>query len=106
MLRLVFRSADEQKCVDAAVSAAQILHEKLRDSRDNLEGTGGSWEKVEILGPAPCPLEKIALNYRMQILLRSPKIAPLQELSHHLLNAYKSPAGVYAECDVDPVSLL
>lgn len=94
LLRLVFRSADEKKADEASQEAARILEQVSDPSH------------VNILGPAECPLEKIAANYRKHILLRSNKIAPLQKAAADLLSAYKNRQGVYIEVDVDPVSLL
>lgn len=83
-----------KKADEASQEAARILEQVSDPSR------------VNILGPAECPLEKIAANYRKHILLRSNKIAPLQKAAADLLSAYKNRQGVYIEVDVDPVSLL
>jgi primosomal protein N' len=63
-------------------------------------------QSCEILGPAECPLAKVAANYRMQVLLRGKSLSALRRLAGEYLRAVKTPAGVYVEIDVDPVSLL
>jgi len=93
LIRLVFRSASEIVAKESAENAAIIL--------ENLHNN-----QFDILGPTECPLEKIAANYRYQILLKSDILEPMQKAVAVLLYNYKSPSGVYIEVDVDPTSLL
>jgi primosomal protein N' (replication factor Y) len=97
LIRLVFRSPDQQKAVVAASGAVEILVSEAAK-----RGVTG----VEIMGPSECPLEKIAANYRMQILLRARQTSGMQQLCASFLYGYKPPHGVYIEVDTDPVSLL
>ena len=99
LLRLVFRSADQECAINASVSATEILH-RIYEKHMNI------LPPVEILGPSECPLGMIAANYRRQLLLRAESINPLQRIVQEFLNDYKMPTGVYTEIDVDPVSLL
>lgn len=99
LLRLVFRSANEEYAVNASSSATEILHAIY-------EKHAASLPPVEILGPSECPLGMISSNYRRQLLLRSESIQPLQKIVHEFLCDYKNPSGVYTEIDVDPVTLL
>ena len=94
LVRLVFRSASETKTRDAAETAARII----ADSSDP--------RMMEILGPAECPLAKIAANFRCHILLRGKRLSYMQQLVRTFLASYKTPSGVYIEVDVDPISLL
>ena len=101
MVRLVFRAPDRQAAEHAAEDAAYILKESALDierSRKNI--------LIEVLGPSECPIEKIAMNHRQQILLRSGSISALQRICRHLLDDFKQPQDVYIEVDVDPVSTL
>lgn len=98
LVRLVFRSADNNDASGTAEAAAGLL----RNARGKIKNAGD----VEIMGPAECPVAKISQNYRWQILLRGPDIKPLQEMARTLLFGYSHPQSVYIECDVDPVSLL
>jgi len=66
----------------------------------------GDMEGSEILGPSECMLSLVAGNYRMQLLLRSKELTPMQKAVFRFLTEYKPAAGVYIETDVDPVSLL
>lgn len=93
MVRLVFRSAKQDQAAASAEQAAEILRE--------LVGKNG-----ETIGPAECPLLKISMNFRYQILLKGQNIGALQEAAEKLLYNYTHPQTVYIECDVDPVSLM
>ena len=94
LIRLVFRSKEQQKAEDAAYGAVTLLQRLLPPS-----GT-------EILGPSDCMLSLVAGNHRVQLLLRSEVLAPMQKAVYRFITEYKTAAGVYIETDVDPVSLL
>lgn len=105
ILRMVFRAPSERQAVSGAGGASSLLRDILRTMiRDN-PGLRDKAMRTEILGPAECPLSKIAANYRQQIILRGPSISILQRMARVLSGSYKAP-GVYIEYDVDPVSLL
>lgn len=69
---------------------------------------------LEVLGPAPCPLERIRGNYRYQVVLKSPKEKDKNGAAlHRFLEAnllerdnLKTKNGVSVYVDIDPVSLL
>ena len=90
LVRLVFRSSDEEIAEKTAEEAAKALQN----------------QGFEILGPAECPLFKLSTNYRFQLILRGANIARMQEAARRLLSTFRAPAKVYIEIDVDPVSLL
>ena len=94
LLRLVFRSQVPNAAQTAAMAAASIIK------------SVSAPEEVEVLGPAECPLEMIAGNFRHQIILRGDRIAPLVDAAKKLVWGYTSPKNVYIEVDVDPVSML
>lgn len=90
LVRLVFRSADENAAEEESEEAAKLL------------GNHG----FEVLGPAECPLFKLSANYRFQLILRGANIALLQAAAKAYLERAKPSSKVYIEIDVDPVSLL
>lgn len=96
LVRLVFRSANQNEAQKAARGAAQIF---LREIEKNSL-------LVDLLGPSECPLAMIAANHRWQVLLRAKEMAPLHHLCHGFVYGYKAPQKVYVEIDVDPVNLL
>jgi primosomal protein N' (replication factor Y) len=95
LVRLVFRSRDGRKSMQAAKAFVALLPES------RLEGA-----RVELLGPAECPLKTISGNHRYQVILRSGNFGSLHRLARETLAAYTAPSSVYVEVDVDPMSLL
>lgn len=93
MVRLVFRSADQNLAYSACAQATQILNENLQKG-------------ILVMGPAECPINKISQNYRFQILLKASSIVPLQAMARNLQKNYRLNQNVYVEYDVDPVNLL
>lgn len=93
LIRLVFRSSSLQMAASSCEHGANIIRQAL--------GKEGY-----ILGPSECPILKIAMNFRYQIILCGQNIRYLQEACNVLLNNYTHPQSVYIECDVDPTSLL
>ncbi|MCR4627735.1 MAG: primosomal protein N', partial [Treponema sp.] len=102
LIRLVFRSPSKTVSNNSAMEAAVILKKLIEKLPKNRDGT----EQAELLGPSECPIEKIAMNHRYQIILKGKNIQSLQKLASHLIYDYKKPQEVYIETDVDPVSLL
>lgn len=70
----------------------------------------GARRGVEVLGPAPAPVERIRGRWRHQVLLRAPDAGagPLQAAVRELLAspAGSPPGDVRLHVDVDPLSLL
>lgn len=93
LLRLVFRSQVPGEAEKAASGAASILSRHMESG-------------CEILGPAECPIEMVAGNWRHHILLRGKSISALQKMADILINRYTHPKNVYIEVDVDPVTIL
>lgn len=109
MLRIVFRAPSELQAENTAKSAALILSqvlENLKNQKSSSEKIKKAASETEILGPAECPLSKIAANYRQQVILRGSEISVLQYLASVLIQNLKLQSENYAEYDVDPVSLL
>lgn len=98
LVRLVFRSASQKAASETAADASRILQEASKKFRGE--------NAVLVLGPAECPLVKVASNFRYQILLKGKSIAVLQELARTLVDGYTHPQNVYIEVDVDAVNNL
>ena len=58
------------------------------------------------MGPAECPIERIAGNYRVHILLRHQTLKPIHRWMEQAFLNFKCPLKVNIEIDVDPVSML
>lgn len=93
LIRLVFRGRDSNKTRNAATAFLSQIPEP-------------SLDRVSLLGPAECPLAMILGSYRYHLIFRSQDFSTLHNMVQSSMEAYKAPAGVYIEVDVDPVSLL
>ncbi|MEE2876254.1 MAG: primosomal protein N' [Candidatus Neomarinimicrobiota bacterium] len=69
---------------------------------------------IEIIGPAPCPLERIRGQFRYQVILKSPKNKDKNGERFHAFLRYhfgdgggkQAQSGVKMTIDIDPISLL
>jgi primosomal protein N' (replication factor Y) (superfamily II helicase) len=69
----------------------------------------GLQESVEVVGPAPCPIDRIRGRWRWHFLLRSERSALLGPVAEYFHLRYAPPAGPHdlrLALDRDPVSLL
>ena len=65
--------------------------------------------QVVLMGPIPAPMEKRAGRYRWQLLLRSTRRSPLQELLTGLcqfMEQGRQPAKLRWSVDIDPQDLI
>jgi len=63
-------------------------------------------EDVEILGPAPAPLEKIRNLWRWHLILKGKNSKILRQKALEILETIKDIKGVKIDVDVDPINLL
>jgi primosomal protein N' (replication factor Y) (superfamily II helicase) len=63
-------------------------------------------EHIEILGPAPSPIEKLRNRYRWQLLLKGNQIGPLIALSNIARETFTRVRNVRLHIDVDPYNML
>jgi primosomal protein N' (replication factor Y) (superfamily II helicase) len=64
-------------------------------------------EKVQVLGPAPAPIERLRGRYRFRFLLRSAERGPLRRVAAALLKQLdEGVAPARATLDIDPYSML
>ncbi|MBF88881.1 MAG: primosomal protein N' [Candidatus Marinimicrobia bacterium] len=100
MARLELSGLEQQGVKLRAMNLAKDLQEKTK--------------LLEIIGPAPCPLERIRGRFRYQVILKSRKDSDKngQQLRGFLENNFRKTdnkyehSGVKINVDVDPVSLL
>ena len=61
-----------------------------------------------VLGPAPCPIERIKTRFRWHVILKSMQSAPLTRLIRGLMTGVEVPSAgeMRLVVDRDPVSLL
>ena len=63
-------------------------------------------EKIEILGPAPAPIEKLRNRYRWQLLLKGKQSSSLLELAKHAQEELPRSRSLRLHVDVDPYNML
>jgi len=93
MVRIVCRDEDSAKAGEAARSLADALRE-----------TGGRGVRVE--GPMPCPISRIAGQYRFAVEAYGPTAASLQAMLAAARSAGLLLSDAKTAVDVDPVALM
>ncbi len=65
-------------------------------------------EDVTVVGPAPCPIERVKRRWRWHLLLKSEHPAPLTRVARYFLERFDVGAGpdLRIALDRDPVALL
>jgi len=74
--------------------------------RDRQKQNPKMQEEIEILGPAPAPIEKLRGRYRWQILLKGKKSASLLELANQAREIIPRSHSMRLHIDVDPYNML
>jgi primosomal protein N' (replication factor Y) len=82
---------------------AQALAAQLRQSQNRKEQYRA---QVEVLGPAPAPIEKLRNRYRWQLLLKGKQSAVLLDFARQARELAPKSRGVRLHIDVDPYSML
>ena len=100
--RLINLRLDGPKMADVE-QQAQTLAAGLRRW---LTRTEKSREPIEVLGPAPAPIEKLRNRFRWQILLKGTQSPALLELARQARSLVPRSPAVRLHIDVDPYSML
>ena len=90
----------------------------VEDSTAKLAIHAGEWlreliatragEEVTVVGPAPCPIERIKNRWRWHVLLKSAHPGELTRVSRYFMERFEVPttAQLRVTLDRDPVALL
>ncbi len=98
LANLTVTGGSEDPVVDAAVELADWTRDLV--DRQELEG-------VDVVGPAPCVLDRVRGRWRWHFLLKSDRAPPLGAVLRHLDEVHGQPSGdLRLEIDRDPDSLL
>ncbi|MEJ7809684.1 MAG: primosomal protein N' [Gemmatimonadaceae bacterium] len=99
LANVVFSGLVEEATASLALDAAEWLR-RLVASGDALG--------VTVIGPAPCPIDRIQRRWRWHLLLKSEQPAPLTRVARYFLERYEIPSrhALRVAFDRDPVSLL
>jgi primosomal protein N' (replication factor Y) len=98
LANLVVSGLTEERVAEAADRTAEATREvAVRNSLSD----------VDVIGPAPCPIDRIRGRWRWHFLLKSDRPASLGSLIRHLALHHGQPAGgLRLEIDRDPEALL
>ena len=99
LANIVFSGTDENATANFATVATTWLHGLLR--KRPMAG-------ISIIGPAPCPVERIKNRWRWHVLVKAEHPAELTRLGRYFLERFKVPkdAELRVTLDRDPVALL
>ncbi|MBM2803771.1 MAG: replication restart helicase PriA [Deltaproteobacteria bacterium] len=100
--RLVNLRLDGPKMAEVE-QRAQALAAGLRELQHR---TAIFREQIEVLGPAPAPIEKLRNRFRWQLLLKGKQSAPLLDFARHARALIPRSPSLRLHIDVDPYSML
>ncbi len=95
LLRVLLSDVEERRVEIEAVRVADLLQGAIRD----LE------VKVQLVGPSPCPLERLQGRFRWHLLLKASRVQDLQVVVRTALRDYRSKL-TRLSIDPDPLDLL
>jgi len=99
LANIVFSGTTEEATARLAASATAWLHALLRSK----PAPG-----ITLVGPAPCPVERIKNRWRWHLLVKAEHPASLTRIGRYFLERFELPkhAGLRVTLDRDPVALL
>ena len=107
LANVVVSSPDQRLAADAVEGAAAWIRRGLAKSGRATRGSAGAEVGVELVGPAPAPIERLHGRWRWHFLLRSPSPRALGRVIRALAEKHRLPSGdVRLALDRDPVALL
>jgi primosomal protein N' (replication factor Y) len=99
LARLVVRDASESRCGEFAARLRTSLDELLAGDPHRGE------TRIELRGPVPCAIARVAGRYRQQIEVLAPTAAELVRFLTDARNRGAVQSGEQVAVDVDPISL-
>jgi len=97
LANVVLSGTAQRPVADAAVRVVRWLEDLFRARPAG---------RVEVIGPAPCPIERVRGRWRWHFLLRTRDAPRLTRLIGYLAARAPLPRGIRLIVDRDPVSLL
>jgi primosomal protein N' (replication factor Y) len=96
---VVFSGVDQSETVAFALAAGAWFEGALASI---------GAETMQMIGPAPCPVERVKQRWRWHLLLRTAKPGALTRLARRFLTTFEIPgrADVRVTFDRDPVVML
>ena len=96
MVRIILRDEEPQRLHKRSEDLAALLSVAIAGERG----------AVQMKGPMPCAISRIAGNYRHQVVMLAATPAPLQRVLAAVRDKGGLTKGEKVAVDVDPVSLL
>ena len=99
LVNIVFSGLDEAATARLAQDAAQWLKLLILEKK----------EDVRLIGPAPCPIERVKTRWRWHVLMRSTHPGAISRLARYFATRFDVPSGaaqLRTALDRDPVALL
>ena len=99
LANVLFTGLEEDATADLARDAAEWLHALVKAQMPG---------EVQVIGPAPAPIERIKRRWRWHALLKAASPSALGRVGRYFMTRYEPPsrAGLRIVLDRDPVSLL
>jgi primosomal protein N' (replication factor Y) len=99
LANIVFSGLVEDSTAKLAIHAGEWLRELI---------TTRAGEEVTVVGPAPCPIERIKSRWRWHVLLKASHPGELTRVSRYFMERFEVPgtAQLRVTLDRDPVALL
>jgi primosomal protein N' (replication factor Y) len=99
LANVIFSGLAESPTAELAERGAAWLRELAADR--GVEG-------IEVIGPAPCPVERIKQRWRWHLLIKAAQARPLTRLGQFFVRQFPIPStrGLRMAWDRDPVALL
>ena len=99
LANIVFSGTQEEATANLAEQGSEWLRDLVRRHAP---------DAVELVGPAPCPVERIKRRWRWHVLLKSSHPGELTRVAHYFQRRFDVPAQAQLRVtiDRDPVSLL
>jgi primosomal protein N' (replication factor Y) len=99
LANVIVSGIEEEPVAQLTIDAAAWLRRLIAEQR--VEG-------VTVVGPAPCPVERVKRRWRWHLLLKSENPAALTKVARYFLEKFDVPARgeMRVSVDRDPVALL
>ena len=99
LANVIVSGLDQEPVAKLAIAAAAWLRRLIAEQK--VEG-------VTVVGPAPCPVERVKRRWRWHLLLKTENAAALTRVARYLLERFPVPTSgeMRVSVDRDPVALL
>jgi primosomal protein N' (replication factor Y) (superfamily II helicase) len=100
LVNVVFSGLDERAVQDLADAGARWLRDLIG---------ARALKAIEVIGPAPCPIDRIRRRWRWHLLVRASSARLLGEVARYFVERFEAPRGrdqLRIAVDRDPIALL